>query len=52
MSLFCITHVDECHTHRRLKVIATNCRQALHLVEQKFGDAWYACAVKLAGGVA
>ena len=52
MKLFLITHVDEYHTRRRLKVQAANCRQALRLVEQEFGDAWYACAVKLQGGAA
>ncbi|WP_313604787.1 hypothetical protein [Comamonas jiangduensis] len=50
MSLFRITHVDECRTRRRMKVLAANCRQALRMVEQEFGDAWYACAVKLEGG--
>ena len=52
MKLFRITHVDEHHTRRSLKVHAANCRQALRLVEQEFGDAWYACAVKLQGGAA
>lgn len=52
MSLFRITHVDEHRTRRRLKVLASNCRQALRLVEQEFGDAWYASAVKLKGGQA
>lgn len=52
MSLFRITHVDEHLTRRRLQVLAGNCRQALRMVEQQFGDAWYASAVKLKGGVA
>lgn len=47
MSLFRITHVDEHRTRRRLKVLASNCRQALRLVEQEFGVAWYACAVRV-----
>ncbi len=47
MSLFRITHVDEHRTRRRLKVLASNCRQALRLVEQEFGDAWYASAVRV-----
>ena len=50
MSLFRITHVDERRTRRRMKVLAANCRQALRMVEQEFGDAWFACAVKLEGG--
>ncbi len=47
MSLFRITHVDEHRTRRRLRVLAANCRKALQEVEQEFGDAWFACAVKL-----
>lgn len=47
MSLFRITHVDEHRTRRRVQVMAQNCRQALRLVEQEFGDAWYACAVRV-----
>lgn len=49
MSLFRITHVDEHRTRRRVQVMAQNCRQALHAVEQEFGDAWYACAVRVEG---
>ena len=52
MSLFRITHIDEHRTTRRLRVVAANCRQALRAVEQEFGDAWYASAVKLEGGAA
>ena len=52
MSLFRITHIDAQRTRRRMCVRASNCRQALRLVEQEFGDAWYACAVKLKGGQA
>ncbi len=47
MSLFRITHIDEHRTRRRLRVLATNCRQALHAVEQEFGDAWFACVVRV-----
>lgn len=52
MSVFRITHIDEHRTCRRMRVVARNCRQALRVVEQEFGDAWYACAVKLKGGQA
>lgn len=47
MSLFRITHIDEHRTRRRLHVLATNCRQALREVEQEFGDAWFASAVRV-----
>jgi len=47
MSLYRITHIDSSRKCRRLRVLATNCRQALRQVEQKFGDAWFACAVRV-----
>lgn len=47
MSLFRITHIDEHHTRRRMRVLACNCRQALRMVEQQFGDAWFASAVRV-----
>lgn len=47
MSLYRITHIDEHHTRRRMRVLASNCRQALRMVEQKFGDAWFASAVRV-----
>ncbi|MBB2777992.1 UNVERIFIED_ORG: hypothetical protein HNP28_003335 [Comamonas terrigena] len=47
MSLFRITHIDEHHTRRRMRVLASNCRQALRMVEQQFGDAWFASAVRV-----
>lgn len=47
MSCYCITHIDEHRTRRRMRVLASNCRQALRLVEQQFGDAWFASAVRL-----
>lgn len=47
MSLFRITHIDEHRTRRRLHVRAANCQQALREVEQEFGDAWYASAVRV-----
>lgn len=47
MSLFRITHIDSRRKCRRLRVLAVNCRQALRQVEQEFGEAWFACAVKL-----
>lgn len=47
MSMHRITHVDANHTRRRLHVLARNCRQALRMVEQQFGDAWFVCAVRV-----
>lgn len=47
MSLFRITHIDEHRTRRRMRVLACNCRQALRMVEQQFGDAWFASAVRM-----
>ncbi|QXW17277.1 hypothetical protein KXJ72_10410 [Comamonas aquatica] len=47
MSLFRITHIDEHRTRRRMRVLASNCRQALRMVEQQFGDAWFASAVRV-----
>lgn len=52
MSLFRITHIDAQRTRRRMCVRASNCRQALHMVEQQFGDAWFTSAVQLKGGAA
>lgn len=54
MGLFRITHIDVHHKRRCLRVLATNCRQALRAVEQEFGDAWYASAIaiKVKGGAA
>lgn len=50
MSLYRITHIDEQRTRRRVRVLATNCRQAVRAVEQEFGDAWYMAAVRVQGG--
>lgn len=47
MSLYRITHIDEHRTRRRMRVLASNCRQALRLVEQQFGDPWFASAVRV-----
>lgn len=47
MSVYRITHIDEYRTRRRMRVLAKNCRQALRMVEQQFGDAWFACAVRV-----
>lgn len=47
MSLYRITHIDAGRRLRRMRVLASNCRQALRMVEQQFGDAWFASAVRV-----
>ena len=47
MNCYRITHIDEQRTRRRLNVVASSCRQALLEVEQAFGDAWFASAVRV-----
>jgi len=47
LNCYRITHIDEHRTRRRLRVLASNCRQALQAVEHEFGDVWFACVVRV-----